>query len=437
MMRTGARYMNRARLLLIEEDHTLRLLLEGHLRQLERFDVEVAEEGEVGIERALLGQFDLILASLHLSDQPPARIIEALAAVRPSPGVIAIARPERLAALDSDRAAALTDVLPLPLKRPMLTDVVMRALQEHQDRLCQGVLPTNKSRSRTVGVLSCRRKGSALPLPLGHYQLSERLGDGPKGSVYRGIDRRNEEAVAVRAIPRAMLERLGRGTRWFERFSREASSAAVVNHPGLAVLLDHGFEDDQRCLFVVYELARGERLSERLERGPLELTEALRVTLQLAAALAAVHSSGFSHRLVRPTNIHIDDQGDVTLTDVGVSGMLAWDLMPLRDRLLGTPYDSPEQLRLGRSDDRSDQFSLGMILYESLTGRYPYSGESPSAKVHAITTSAPKLIFDEEFTERDQAIELLERMLAFNPDERFQSDVDLREALEQLAQEME
>jgi serine/threonine protein kinase len=268
---------------------------------------------------------------------------------------------------------------------------------------------------------------------LGHYEIAERIGEGPKGAVYRAVDRRTAEDVAVRALSRSMVERLGTGTRWVERFSREASAAAAVSHRGLAAILDHGFEDDHRCLFLVTELAAGERLSERLARGPLEPGPALRMGLELAAALAAVHAGGFPHRLVRPTNVHLRVAGDATLTDLGVSNLIGWDLMPLRARLAATPYDSPEQIRLGRIDDRSDQFSLGLVLYTALTGAYPFAGESPLARARSIATQAPRLELPAGVAERDLLGEVLRRAMAPRPEERFQSDGELQESLARVA----
>jgi serine/threonine protein kinase len=286
-------------------------------------------------------------------------------------------------------------------------------------------------------MLSHKRRGKAHPIRLGHYEVFESIGRGPKGAVYRGVDRRNGDEVALRAIPRELVERLGKKARWFERFTREASTASSVNHPHLAAILDHGFEEDQRCLFVVNELAPGPPLARRLEEGPLSVGAAVKLTFQVATALTALHNGGVVHRMVRPSNIHLDEKDNAVVTDVGVAGMLAWDLMPLRPRLVeGGPYLSPEQVRLGRVDDRSDQFSLGLILFEALTGRHLLEGDSPSARVHSLLSRPLGVNLDPNLEERQQLTDILEVMLAMSPEERFQTDGELQTALRDCGQDL-
>jgi serine/threonine protein kinase len=423
--------MNRSRLLLIDRDCALRLMIESHLRRLDRFEVETADDAAAGIERARLGRFDLVLASLDLPGAPPARLLDALSLIRPAPALIATGLPATIDALDGARAGAVLEVLRLPFSRSTLADVVLRARRQQQEHLCRSVIPA-APKPRHQG--STRRKGGGAPVRLGHYEVSALLGAGPKGAVYRGLDKRSGGVVALRALPRDLVERLGGGSRWFERFTREASAAASVNHPNLSALLDHGFEEDQQCLFVVSEHAQGLSLSAKLsDKGRLPAAEAVTMACHVSNALAAVHAGGFAHRLVRPTNIIVDDEGRATLTDLGIANMLAWDLMPLRQRLDRTPYLSPEQVRLGHVDDRSDQFSLGLVLHEALTGRHCFKGKSPSAKVLEMSRRRAHLSLQDDLAHRDELTEVLQRMLAPDPDERFQGDAELKAALQGCA----
>lgn len=423
--------MNRSRLLLIEKDCALRLMIESHLRRLDRFEVETADDAAVGIERARLGRFDLVLASLELAGMPPARVLDALSTIRPSPAVIAMGMPATVDALEGARSEAVREVLRLPFSRALLADVVLRARRSQQEHLCQTVIPPEPKPRHGAA----RRKGAGHPVRLTHYEVLALLGSGPKGTVYRGLDKRNGAAVALRSVPRDLVERLGSGSRWFERFTREASAAASVNHPSLAALLDHGFEEDQQCLFVVNELAPGTPLSAKLAGdAALPAATAVAAACRVADALAVIHAGGFAHRLVRPSNVVLDDDGDqVTLTDVGVANMLAWDLVPLRQRLDRTPYMSPEQLRLGHVDDRSDQFSLGLVLHEALTGRHCFKGRSPSAKALEMTRRRAQIALPDGLEHRDRLAEVLQRMLAPDPEERFQGDAELKAALHDCA----
>ena len=429
--------MNRSRLLMIEGDCTLRTMIERHLADLDRFEVEVADDAEAGVERSRLGRFDIVLASLHLSDMTPARLLESLASVRPPPVVIAIARPERAESLSAKRAASIWEVLALPFTRAELTDVVLRATMHHEAMSCRTIVPlAKKTRHRKGSSGTRRRKGTSRPVRLGHYEVVELLGGGAKGTVYHGLDKRNNEDVALRAIPRGLVERLDAGSRWFERFTREASTAAAINHPNLSAVIDHGFEEDQRCLFVVSEFVDGTRLVDLLKEGALPPARSITVAWHVSKALAAVHAGGFAHRMIRPSNIFIKEEDVAVVTDLGVANMLGWDLMPLRPRLDHVPYLSPEQVRFGRVDDRSDQFSLGLVLHKMLTGRHVFKGRSPSGKIHEMMRAPLKFSLPKDMEARTVLSELLERMLAPEPEERFQGDIELKAALKNCGEEL-
>lgn len=430
--------MNRARLLLIERDSSLRLMIERQLHRVERLNVEVAEEASVGVERALLGQSDIIITSLHMEDMPASHLLESLDSARPKPVVIAMAHPQRLEELDETTRKIPWASLTRPVTRAALDDVVLRALRHHQEQLCCSILPTQKGhRSQSSEMLSRRRKGSARPVRLGHYEVFEDIGQGPKGAVYRGIDRRNGDEVALRAIPRELVERLGKKSQWFERFTREASTAAAINHPHLSAILDHGFEEDQRCLFVVSELAPGPPLSQMLESGPLDVRVAVKLAYHVSTALTAIHNGGLAHRLLRPSNIHYDDREGAIVTDIGVANMLAWDLMPLRPRLDRGPYLSPEQIRLNRVDDRCDQYALGLILHECLTGRHFIEGDTPEQRMHLMLSQSGEVRLDAGLEEREQLEEILGKLLALSPEERFQGDGELQTSLKDCAHDLE
>lgn len=429
--------MNRSRLLLIERDCALRYMIEDHLRRLEAFEVEVVEEADIGVERARLGRYDLVLASLHVKDMSSSRLLSALSSVRPLPVIIVVGRPERIDGLGSKQTNQIWEALRVPFSRSELAEVTLRARRHSQNTLCRTVVPPpKKSKQRKGAKTTQRRKSGGRPVRLGHYEVSELIGGGAKGTVYRGVDKRNEETVALRAIPREIVERLGAGTRWFERFTREASTAASINHPNLSAILDHGFEDDQRCLFVVSEFVEGTRLADRLKKEPLSPAGAIEMACHAANGLAAVHAGGFAHRLVRPSNIVLDDRNRAIITDLGVAPMLAWDLIPLRQRLNQTPYLSPEQVRFGRVDDRSDQFSLGLILFKALAGRHCFKGKSPSGMIHEMMKGPVKLTFPKGMKERSMFSELLSRMLAQEPEERFQGDIELKAALGSCAEDL-
>ena len=184
------------------------------------------------------------------------------------------------------------------------------------------------------------------------------------------------------------------------------------------------------------EFVEGTRLADRIAKETLSPAGAIELACHAANGLAAVNAGGFAHRLLRPSNIVHDENNRAVITDQCVASMLAWDMIPLRQRLNQTPYLSPEQVRFGRVDDRSDQFSLGLVLYKALTGRHCFKGKSPSGKVHEMMKGPAKLTFPKGMKGRSMFSELLSRMLAPEPEERFQGDIELKAALMSAAEDL-
>jgi DNA-binding response OmpR family regulator len=430
--------MGLTRTLLIEKNWTLRLLIENHLRRFAQLEVEAVDEVQAGLERAALGQYHIVIVSLELDGISPARLIQSLSAVRPAPLILTVARSERHAALAPETAGVIHDMLSLPISRTTLTLTITRAI-DHIQAQANAAFFTNVSKSNggtaTEGKRSARRTGSQRAR-IGRYDLNERLGGGKAGTVFSGSISSTGRTVAVRLLPRGLLERLGTTRVWKDWLAREASAAAAVTHPHVAAVLDHGTSDDEPIVYLVSELAEGEPLSRKLEHGPLSPAAALKTASQIAGALAAVHEAGFAHRLVRPSNVLLGAGGDAVLTDLGVAGVLAWDLLPLRDRLDTMPFLSPEQLRFGHVDDRSDQFSLGLVLHEALTGRSCFGGRSPTARVRSILTDAPDLALGGVSDAREDLRAILGTMLAQRPEDRYQGDAELQSALASCAERL-
>lgn len=424
--------MSQNRLLLIDDNWTRRLMVENHIRHQKRCEVEATDEPQTGLERAALGQYDVIVTSLMLDGYPPKRLLKKLDEIRPAPLLVAIAPQKLLDTLPEEYVSLIWKALPLPLTRTAISGVVDDSFEHLQTKACSTLIsPSPSTREGDAGEVAKRRRKSATGgAKLGRFELRERLGSGRAGTVYRGLVPANGRTVAVRVMPRRLLERLGGGRRWRDWFHREANVSSSVEHPNLAAVLDHGLTEDERCLYLVSQFADGRTLREKLGDDHLSVAESIKMARHIAAALAAIHGVGFAHRLVRPTNIVIGAEGEAMLTDLGVAGILAWDLLPLRERLDTMPYLSPEQVRFGHVDDRSDQFSLGLVLHEALTGRSAFGGESPSKRIRAIVDEVPEISLEEVSHARKELEKLLSMMLARNPEERFQGDIELQAAIE-------
>ena len=211
-------------------------------------------------------------------------------------------------------------------------------------------------------------------LRIGRYRVLHHLGGGGSAEVYAA-----EDTLLHRKIALKVLNGREADDRQSRHFEREVRSASLLNHPNVVTVYDIGREGDVQ--YITTELIDGETLRERIDRGPLTIMEVIDIATAASAALAAAHEAWLVHRDVKPENIAIRKDGVVKVLDFGVSALGGEDddIDPLRrpDALVGTlPYLSPEQVR-GEPiiDSRSDIYSLGVVMYEMLSGRVPFSGK--------------------------------------------------------------
>ena len=222
---------------------------------------------------------------------------------------------------------------------------------------------------------------------LGRYVIQSELGRGAMGVVYKATDSALERTVAVKTVNMA-LERDG-ADRYEARFYQEARAAAGLNHPNIVTVHDIGKAGE--VVFMAMEYIEGVELRSLIGEGrPLRLAQVLSIAAQIAEGLAYAHGKGVVHRDIKPANIMVLANGPVKITDFGIARRrLAPDLTQT-GTLLGSPkYMSPEQVIGKRADQRSDIFSLGVILYEMLAGVAPFSGENVTALMYQIVNFVP------------------------------------------------
>src|ERR1700729_1151817 len=209
----------------------------------------------------------------------------------------------------------------------------------------------------------------------GRYRLEARIASGGMSTVYRAFDETLERQVAVKLMNREVSS----DSDELERFRREARAVAQLSHPHVVGVIDAG-EDEGRP-YIVFEHVEGETLKERIRRlGRLPIAEAVAYGIEIARALGAAHARHIVHRDVKPQNVLIDEEGSAKVTDFGIARTLDEEGLTADGRVLGTTdYVSPEQA-LGRPvTGQSDLYSLGIVLYEMLTGEVPFKGENQVA----------------------------------------------------------
>jgi serine/threonine protein kinase len=271
---------------------------------------------------------------------------------------------------------------------------------------------------------------------LGRYLIQSELGRGAMGVVYKATDSVLERTVAVKTVNMA-LERDG-ADRYEARFYQEARAAGGLNHPNIVTVYDVGKSGE--VVFMAMEYIEGPELRTLIVEGrPMPVSRAMSIAAQVADGLAYAHQHGVVHRDIKPANIMVPVDGPVKITDFGIARMrsAASDLTQT-GVMLGSPkYMSPEQVIGKRADHRSDLFSLGVILYEMLTGSTPFNGDNVTSLMYQIVNFAPPAPSALNGAVPVLADYIVAKMLAKALEERYQSSAelarDLRECERQLS----
>ena len=255
---------------------------------------------------------------------------------------------------------------------------------------------------------------------LGRYQILGELGRGGCGIVYRALDPGIGRAVAIKTILADANSPAGVALR--ERFRREARSAGNLSHPNIVTI--HEFNDSGEIMFIAMELIQGQSVAEKMaESSPLPLNLVLAVIGSAADALDYAHANGIVHRDVKPANFMLTASGQVKVTDFGIAKMLDDDIgLTNTGMVIGTvQYMSPEQIAAKPASARSDQFSLGVIAYEMLTGQKPFQGNSWASVMNQIMSVEPPPVKQHRQDLGDEVTTVLRKALAKDPEARYSS----------------
>ena len=266
----------------------------------------------------------------------------------------------------------------------------------------------------------------------GRYLVESKIASGGTSTVYRGLDVRLDRPVAVKV----MDSRYAGDDQFLTRFQLEARTVARLKNPGLVAVYDQGL--DARHPFLVMELIEGGTLRELLaERGPMPPHAVAAVLRPVLGGLAAAHRAGLVHRDVKPENVLISDDGDVKIADFGLVRAVAAAGITSTNVILGTAaYLSPEQVRDGNASPRSDVYSTGILTYELLTGRTPFTGDSAlSIAYRRLDADVPPASAAIDGVPR-QFDEFVQRATARDPADRYADAVEMGAALEAIAEEL-
>jgi serine/threonine-protein kinase len=262
----------------------------------------------------------------------------------------------------------------------------------------------------------------------GRYRIQRKLGAGGMADVYLAEDQELGRRVAIKILN----SRHGNDDQFIERFRREAKNAAALNHPNIVSIYDRGEAED--TYYIAMEFLDGRTLKELIVgRGAAPINVAIEYARQILSALRFAHRHGIVHRDIKPHNVLVDGEGRVKVTDFGIA-RAGTSQMTETGSIVGTAqYLSPEQAKGGEIDPRSDLYSLGVVLYELLTGKTPFDGETPVeiAMKHLSTTPKPPSSLRPDVPRELDMVVM--RALAKDPDERYQSADEMEGDLERVA----
>jgi tetratricopeptide (TPR) repeat protein len=258
-----------------------------------------------------------------------------------------------------------------------------------------------------------------------HYKVTEKLGQGGMGAVFKAMDTKLDRVVALKFLPpQALTDESDKA-----RFIHEARSAAALHHPNICTVYEINEAEDQ--IFISMAYLPGGSLKDKIEKGPLGAEDTLKIAVQIAKGLQAAHEKQIVHRDIKPTNIMFSESGAATVLDFGLAKSKHQTHVTKLGTTMGTvAYMSPEQTRGDDVDHRTDIWSLGVMLYEMTAGRRPFRGDYDEAVIYSILNEAPAPVEELRRDADPNLVYIIQKAMAKSPAERYQTAADMLADLE-------
>ena len=266
---------------------------------------------------------------------------------------------------------------------------------------------------------------------ISHYKILEKLGEGGMGIVYKAHDNKLDRDVALKFLPRD----LSPSEEERARFIHEAKAASALDHPNICTIYEVD-ETSEGQMFIVMGYYEGRSISKMVEKGRLDVAEAVSIAIQITEGLQAAHEKGIVHRDIKSSNIIVSDKGQIRILDFGLARRKGLSKLTKTGTTIGTAsYMSPEQAQGESIDQRTDIWSLGVVLYEMVTGRLPFRGEHEAAILYSVVNEQPQPIETSVAGASPELIHIINRALEKDPAERYKTAEDMLIDLRRLKKE--
>lgn len=318
-----------------------------------------------------------------------------------------------------------------PRRREAYLDSVCKN-QPHILKEVRSLLGADAHSDRLMGQIALQaleipESGLSIDQQVGPYRIVEQLGSGGMGVLYKALDSRLDRYVVLKFLP----SHLSTSPSAKQRFMLEAKAASTLDHPTICTIFDFGEAVDGQ-LYIVMAFYEGQDLGQRLANGPLPLGDTLCIGIQICQGLGAAHRKGIFHRDIKPANVILTLDDQVKIVDFGIAKMTGVDITRTGDKLGSAAYMSPEQCKGETVDQRTDIWSLGVVLYEMLTSQQPFSGKLAPEIMHAVLTTQPRPLSELVPDIPGSVNQLVNRCIAKDPQERYQDTAGLLSELRKL-----
>ncbi len=397
------------RILVADDDRTTRFMLQNQLSAL-GYEVDIAEDGADAVSQLRVGFHDLVLTDVIMPNQGAHEVLEFINLTGMECDVLVMSATSCIQTAVELIKLGAVNYLQKPLQIEQVRTEVQKLLRAREDR-------TEKKKTNTWGD-HIRQN----PIQLGRYEIFRKIGEGGMGDVYEAKDPTLCRMVAIKTMRQSGAAQKEEA---LERFRREGLISGALHHPAIAAVYDFGFDEATEMLYMVMEKVQGVTLTNMIRKeGRLPPERTLTILKQIVEALIHAHQNGVVHRDVKPDNVMLLPGDKVKLLDFGIAKVATSDLT-ITGSFIGSPcYVSPEMATGKKIDYRTDQFSLGTVLFEMLTGVQIFQAENLFAMtMNVVEAPTPPL---SKYVDLPPELDrLVQRLHAKDPDNRYVDEQEL------------